>query len=320
MKAIVVPHAGYPFRPTAALCLSGCCSRSPTRYAVSSCSADAPGRRRGAGNAHGRRVCDAAWRDRNDRDAAALIADPAAGRRRRRAARSGARAGGQLPFLQTVLPDFKLFAAGGRPCVGGCRGRGAASASGRPGNADRRQLGSVALLPYDVAREIDGRTAAHSCLRPDHQPRKGGATPPTACSGRPPSATASPPELSTCATRRYRRRPAGGLSAMAALPSAEAPMRDDAIGPELLRQARSAIAHRFGAAAPVVTPATAARLQEPGAPVSSPSPQHGQLRGCIGSLQAWRPLAEDVRETPSPRPSATRVFRRSERRTGRHAH
>lgn len=72
-------------------------------------------------------------------------------------------------------------------------------------------------------------------------------------------------------------------------------MRDDAIGPELLRQARSAIAHRFGAAAPVVTPATAARLQEPGACFVTLT-RHGQLRGCIGSLQAWRPLAEDVRE------------------------
>jgi AMMECR1 domain-containing protein len=24
--------------------------------------------------------------------------------------------------------------------------------------------------------------------------------------------------------------------------------------------------------------------------------QHGQLRGCIGSLEAWRPLGQDVRE------------------------
>jgi AmmeMemoRadiSam system protein A len=65
------------------------------------------------------------------------------------------------------------------------------------------------------------------------------------------------------------------------------------IGPVLLHLARAAIARRFGQ-----SPANYADLPElhrPGATFVTLT-QHGQLRGCIGSLEAWRPLLADVQE------------------------
>jgi len=71
-------------------------------------------------------------------------------------------------------------------------------------------------------------------------------------------------------------------------------MSSDTLGRELLTLARSAIAARFGQ---VVATATASdpALTAPGATFVTLT-QQGHLRGCIGSLEAWRPLAEDVRE------------------------
>ena len=71
-------------------------------------------------------------------------------------------------------------------------------------------------------------------------------------------------------------------------------MSSDTLGRELLTLARSAIAARFGQ---VVAAATASdpALTVPGATFVTLT-QQGRLRGCIGSLEAWRPLAEDVRE------------------------
>lgn len=64
-------------------------------------------------------------------------------------------------------------------------------------------------------------------------------------------------------------------------------------GRELLALARAAIAHHFDAeqALPALTEA----LRQPAATFVTLT-QNGQLRGCIGSLEAWRPLGEDVCE------------------------
>lgn len=64
------------------------------------------------------------------------------------------------------------------------------------------------------------------------------------------------------------------------------------LGAALLHIARTAIARHFGlaSAAPVDDPP---ELHQPGASFVTLT-QHGQLRGCIGSLEAWRPLATDV--------------------------
>jgi len=103
-------------------------------------------------------------------------------------------------------------------------------------------------------------------------------------------------------------------------------MSTDALGRTLLQVARAAIAarlHADGQAAKVAGSGArhesegregaqegeeskaadgvladefvAARLQAPGACFVTLT-EHGHLRGCIGSLQAWRPLLDDVRE------------------------
>jgi AmmeMemoRadiSam system protein A len=68
-------------------------------------------------------------------------------------------------------------------------------------------------------------------------------------------------------------------------------MPDD-LGDALLVRARNAIAAEFGLA-PAAEPAHPVLTEEAATFVTLT--QGGQLRGCIGSLEAWRPLAEDVR-------------------------
>lgn len=68
------------------------------------------------------------------------------------------------------------------------------------------------------------------------------------------------------------------------------PSPHDDPGPLLLALARQAIAARLGLAPP---PRLPENLQEPGASFVTLT-RNGELRGCIGSLTAWRPLAEDV--------------------------
>ncbi len=63
----------------------------------------------------------------------------------------------------------------------------------------------------------------------------------------------------------------------------------------LVQLARGAIAEALGVAFPAPRlPADASWLAEPGAAFVTLT-KHGQLRGCIGSLEARRPLIEDVR-------------------------
>ncbi len=67
----------------------------------------------------------------------------------------------------------------------------------------------------------------------------------------------------------------------------------DELGATLLTLARNAIAARFGqTSSPVVD---RPELHEPGATFVTLT-QRGDLRGCIGSLEAWRPLRQDVQE------------------------
>lgn len=70
-----------------------------------------------------------------------------------------------------------------------------------------------------------------------------------------------------------------------------AEMSRQTTGQELLALARAAIARRFGSDTP--EPAITDTLRQPGA-VFVTLTQQGRLRGCIGSLEAWRPLADDV--------------------------
>lgn len=65
------------------------------------------------------------------------------------------------------------------------------------------------------------------------------------------------------------------------------------LGPTLLALGRWAIAEQLGLAAE--PPARIPQLAEPGACFVTLT-RHGELRGCIGSLEAYRPLGEDVLE------------------------
>ncbi|MBI3523672.1 MAG: AmmeMemoRadiSam system protein A [Betaproteobacteria bacterium] len=68
------------------------------------------------------------------------------------------------------------------------------------------------------------------------------------------------------------------------------------LGNTLLLLARQAIADRLAvshAHAPVPDLSATPELMQPGAAFVTLT-HHGELRGCIGSLEAWRPLTEDV--------------------------
>lgn len=67
------------------------------------------------------------------------------------------------------------------------------------------------------------------------------------------------------------------------------------LGSTLLTLARNAIASRFAQPTHPLEDSHAAELAAPGATFVTLT-QHGRLRGCIGSLEAWRPLRQDVQE------------------------
>lgn len=66
------------------------------------------------------------------------------------------------------------------------------------------------------------------------------------------------------------------------------------LGSTLLQLARNAIAEKFG------LPATVPPVDHPELHIMAATfvtlSQNGELRGCIGSLEAWRPLLSDVQE------------------------
>jgi len=68
---------------------------------------------------------------------------------------------------------------------------------------------------------------------------------------------------------------------------------DDALGAIVLHLARSAISHAVGGAAPTTDTASHPALSRRGASFVTLR-KNGQLHGCIGSVRAQRPLADDV--------------------------
>lgn len=77
------------------------------------------------------------------------------------------------------------------------------------------------------------------------------------------------------------------------LPAAQ-PQRDP-LGPTLLAQARHAIAEALGIEPPAPPLPELAALAQPGATFVTLHDRDGELRGCIGRLEAVRPLLDDVR-------------------------
>lgn len=73
-------------------------------------------------------------------------------------------------------------------------------------------------------------------------------------------------------------------------------MLDESLKAELLRRARHAAARALGLPeGRRELPAPSGVLAEPGAAFVTWK-KEGRLRGCIGSVEAWRPLADDVAE------------------------
>ncbi|MDR0626947.1 MAG: AmmeMemoRadiSam system protein A [Bifidobacteriaceae bacterium] len=64
-------------------------------------------------------------------------------------------------------------------------------------------------------------------------------------------------------------------------------------GPVLTRLAKEAIVSALAGRSPTALPDTPAFLHQPGAAFVTLT-QNGELRGCIGSLEAYRPLGRDV--------------------------
>lgn len=220
----------------------------------------------------------------------------------------------QLPFLQCVLDAFTLLPL----AVGDASPAEVAEVLERLwGGSETLLVISSDLshyLPYDMARSSDARTARHIlALDPhiDHQ-QACGATPLNglllAARRRGLQAT----QLSLCnsgdSVANSVAKPAGdksrvvGYGAFAFSEASAAPhlphddqenpaMPDRGLGRALLTLARNAIGERF--AQPPRPLEDLPRLAEYGATFVTLS-KNGALRGCIGSLEAQRPLREDI--------------------------
>ena len=201
----------------------------------------------------------------------------------------------QLPFLQSVLGEFSLV-----PLA-----VGDASVAEVAGVIERLWGGEETLFvlstdlshyhSYQEARRIDGATAgAHRLARERPEPRAGlrrdAAQRPAAGRARQRPCDQAARCCNSGDTAGDRGRVVG-YSSFAFYEPGAAASRDEQ-GRTLLGIARGAIGSQLGqAAAPRLD--HPAWLAQPGASFVTLTID-GELRGCIGSLQAHRPLGEDV--------------------------
>lgn len=211
----------------------------------------------------------------------------------------------QLPFLQCVLDDFALLPL----AVGHVTPQAVAEVVERLWGGDETLVVvSTDLshyLPYEQARAVDSETVQH-ILRLDaaldHE-RACGATPLAGALLVATSHGLQPRLLdlrNSGDTAGDRHRVVGYCAIAFAKPDRDAlgdgPDADDAgdraLGDALTRRARNTIHGALGL--PTVDEPHHDALQRPGA--TFVTLQHGgDLRGCIGSLAAWRRLDDDVR-------------------------
>lgn len=204
----------------------------------------------------------------------------------------------QLPFLQQVLGEFRLLPL----AVGEATADEVAEVLETVWGGDETLIVISSdlshYLPASLARQVD-RATANAILAMN--PRLGHEQ---ACG-------ATPINGLLLAARRHGLRPveldlrnsgdtAGdpdrvvGYAAFAFVPARPAEQPDDEEkGATLLGLARAEIAAKLGR--PAHRPAEAPWLAEPGATFVTLT-RNGDLRGCIGTLEAYRPLGVDVRE------------------------
>jgi AmmeMemoRadiSam system protein B/AmmeMemoRadiSam system protein A len=197
----------------------------------------------------------------------------------------------QLPFLQAVLDDFTLVPL----AVGDASAADVAQVLellwGGPETLIVISSDLSHFLPYPAAQQIDRATVQDIlALTPT-------ITHAQACGGTPLNGL-------LLAARRHGLQPrllgqcnsgdtAGDKQRVVGYAAfAFTQAQTDERGPTLLAIARAAIAQALGRSAAM--PADALWLQAPGATFVTLT-QLGRLRGCIGSLQAQRPLLDDVR-------------------------
>ncbi|MBS1147907.1 MAG: hypothetical protein H6R08_2083 [Proteobacteria bacterium] len=203
----------------------------------------------------------------------------------------------QLPFLQQVLGDFKLLPL----AVGEATAAEVAEVLETVWGGDETLIVISSdlshFLPDAVARKVDGGTVDAILALNSHlnHEQACGATPvnglllaarkhglrPVALDVRNSSDTAGDPERVV------------GYASFAFEAEVDEDQPDTEKGSTLLKLARSEIASKLGHE--TAFPTQASWLQEPGASFVTLTRQ-GELRGCIGTLEAHRPLGLDVRE------------------------
>jgi hypothetical protein len=203
----------------------------------------------------------------------------------------------QLPFLQQVLGDFQLLPL----AVGEATAAEVADVLETVWGDDETLIVISSdlshFLPDALARKMDGGTVdAILALNPHLSHEQAcGATPvnglllaarkhglhPVVLDVRNSSDTAGDPDRVV------------GYAAFAFTAGSDADQPDAEKGATLLKLARSEIASKLGQ--PAAKPVEADWLRKPGASFVTLTRQ-GELRGCIGTLEAHRSLAVDVRE------------------------
>ena len=211
----------------------------------------------------------------------------------------------QLPFLQHVLGDFKLLPL----AVGEATASEVADVLERVWGGDETLIVISSdlshFLPDAAARRVDGETVNTILAMDPHLSHEQacGATPvnglllaarrhglkPEVLDVRNSSDTAGDPDRVVGYAAFAFEAEAGHEHSRSA--ESEQPEADK--GETLLTLARSEIASKFGLA--TESPIEAAWLAEPGASFVTLT-RWGDLRGCIGTLEAHRPIGVDVRE------------------------
>jgi len=211
----------------------------------------------------------------------------------------------QLPFLQQVLGDFQLLPL----AVGDASAAEVAEVLEQVWGGDETLIVVSSdlshFLPDARARQVDGVTVQTIlALDPhlDHE-QACGATPINGLlraarrHGLQPVVLDVRNSSETCPEQS--RRAAGdpgrvvGYAAFAFQPGADSDRPDAEKGATLLKLARASIASKLGL--PEAASLQPGWLDEPGATFVTLT-RHGELRGCVGTLEAYRPLGIDVRE------------------------
>jgi AmmeMemoRadiSam system protein B/AmmeMemoRadiSam system protein A len=203
----------------------------------------------------------------------------------------------QLPFLQQVLGDFQLLPL----AVGEATAAEVAEVLETVWGGDETLIVISSdlshFLPDALAREVDGGTVDAILALDSHlnHEQACGATPINGLLLAARKHSLRPVVLDVCNSSDTAgdRDRVVGYAAFAFETEADADQPQADKGETLLKLARSEIASKLweGAAKNF----RAAWLQEPGASFITLTRQ-GELRGCIGSLEAHRPLEIDVRE------------------------